>query len=306
MNDTFMSKVGSTFHKIGFQLQKSSPEIFAVLGVIGVVGGAVMACKATLKLDQVMTESKEKINHIHDAMSDPGMVEVYSAEDGKKDLAIAYAKTGLELAKIYWPAAVVEGLGIASMLTSHGVLRKRNTALSAACAAIGTSFNEYRKRVVDKYGEEIENEIRYDIQSKKVETTVTDEKGKEKKTKTTVKAPNPNASCDFARVFEPGNPYWERGSDYNLMFLRSRQQLANDKLVGNGHLFLNEVYDMLGIDQERYGQIVGWVYDPNNASHPGDNYVNFRIKEIDAIEGQPGGYLLDFNVDGSIIDAKIW
>jgi hypothetical protein len=85
--------------------------------------------------------------------------------------------------------------------------------------------------------------------------------------------------------------------------LRGQQQYANDLLHARGYVFLNDVYDMLGIDRTKEGQIVGWVYNKNN--EVGDNFVDFGILETNR-ETEDGSYepaiLLDFNVDGNILD----
>ena len=87
------------------------------------------------------------------------------------------------------------------------------------------------------------------------------------------------------------------------MFLRTEQQYANDRLRAVGHLFLNEVYDRLDIPKTKAGQIVGWVYDPKNPK--GDNFVDFgmceMLRQTDDGEREPV-ILLDFNVDGNILD----
>ena len=53
-----------TMHKVGFKLKKHSPEILVVTGVIGTVASAVMACKATTKLSEVMDNAKAHRKHL--------------------------------------------------------------------------------------------------------------------------------------------------------------------------------------------------------------------------------------------------
>ena len=53
-----MKSVSGTVHKVGFKLQKKSPEILVAVGIIGVVTSAVMACKATTKAGKLMEETK--------------------------------------------------------------------------------------------------------------------------------------------------------------------------------------------------------------------------------------------------------
>lgn len=110
-------------------------------------------------------------------------------------------------------------------------------------------------------------------------------------------------ASQYARFFDEGSSKWERDPEYNLMFLKAQQHYANDLLKAKGCLFLNEVYDMLGIPRSKTGQIVGWIYDKDNPS--GDNYVDFGIHEDrnkDFVNGLCNEILLDFNVDGNILE----
>lgn len=301
-----MNKISRTFNKVSFQLKKHSPEIMVVAGVAGVVVSAVLACKATTKLSTILDGTKEELDSIHNCMEDESIAENYSKEDGKKDLAIVYAQTGIKLVKLYAPAVLIGALSITSILASNNILRKRNVALAAAYATIDKGFKEYRNRVVERFGEEIDRELKYNIKAKKFEETVVDENGKEKKSKTTVNVADPNAVSGYARFFDDGCNGWEKDSEYNLMFLRAQQQYANDLLKSRGHLYLNEVYDLLGIPRTKAGQVVGWIYNTKNPV--GDNYVDFGIydtnREVvrDFVNGYERTILLDFNVDGNILD----
>lgn len=107
----------------------------------------------------------------------------------------------------------------------------------------------------------------------------------------------------YARFFDESRPGWTRDAHVNHMFLRSQQAYANDLLKLKGHMFLNDVYEMLGIPKTKIGQVVGWVYEVDNAI--GDNYIDFGILEkcnSEFVSGDVNVALLDFNVDGMILD----
>ena len=186
-------------------------------------------------------------------------------------------------------------------------MQKRNAALSAAYLTVDKSFKEYKQRVIDRVGEEVEKEIRYGIKAEEVAETVVDEDGNETTVTETVKMMNPNLYSDYARFFDESSPYWQKDPEYNLVFLKAQQQYANDLLKARGRLFLNEVYEMLGIEKSKAGQIVGWVYDPVNPI--GDNFVDFGIYDMSKervrafVNGYEPNILLDFNVDGNVWDA---
>lgn len=317
MKNKFMTKLNGTVNKVGFQLRKHSPEILVVTGVVGTVASAVLACKATLKVNDIVEDARGNIDKIHTAVEaghTEGGVE-YNAEDSKKDLSLVYVQTGIKIAKLYAPAVALGGLSIASILASNNILRKRNVAIAAAYATVDSSFKGYRNRVIERFGEEIDRELKYNIKAKEVEETIVNEKGEEETVKIMKQYVDPTDVSGYARYFdeytrdEQGNvvknPYWDKNSEYNLLFLKAQQRYANDLLRSKKRLFLNEVYDMLGLPRTKAGQVVGWVYDPE-MNGVGDNYVDFGIfasadNYSDFVYGEDG-ILLDFNVDGNVWD----
>lgn len=277
-------------------LKKHSPEILVFLGIGGTVTGAVMACKETRKLDDVLFDHKERVETAK--KQDP---------DNKKELTKAYAHTGVQLVKLYGPSVTVGALSVSSILAGNNILRKRNVALAAAYAAVDQGFKDYRGRVVERFGAETDNELRHNLHKEKIEETVEDENGKKKKVKREITVAGGGAPSDYARFFAKGEAKAaEVNDDYNLLFLKSQQELANHMLRAKGFLFLNDVYEMLGIDPSIPGQMVGWVYDRNDDTL-GDNYVDFRIQEVyRKSSDEPGDYhkvfLIDPNVDGGILE----
>lgn len=294
-----MKSVNGVTSKAVMKLKKHSPEILVVAGIAGTVVSAVLACKATTKVAEILDETKGTLDTIHEGM-ETGAIngQEYTNEDGKKDTVVVYAQTGMKLAKLYGPAIILGTLSITSILASNNILRKRNVALGAAYAAINKSFKEYRGRVIERFGEQVDTELKYGIKAKKFEEIEVDpETGKEKKVKKTVMVADPNLQSDYAVYFDSKSRNYETNPDYNRMFLKAQQAFANDKLQTRGHLFLNEVLDDLDLPRTPAGQIVGWTKDGP------DGYVNFRIVEVER-ETEDGRHepalLLDFNVEGNI------
>lgn len=299
-----LGAVTRTLHKIGFQLKKHSPEILITVGVAGTVASAVMACKASTKLSKVMDESKEQINQIHGYVEQNGFSEKYTEEDSKKDVAIVYAHTGLELVKLYGPSVALGAASIACILTSSHILRKRNIALAAAYATEHLGFKEYRDRVIERFGKELDRELKYNIKAREIEEVIVNEDGTEQTVKKTVNSADPNNISDYARFFDEYCEGWTKDPEYNLMFLKLQQSQANKILQTRGYLYLNEVYEMLGMDKTKAGHVVGWIYDEKNPV--GDNFVDFGIydlydeKKRAFVNGWERSILLDFNVDGNV------
>lgn len=295
-----MPNVTRAISKAGFQLKKHSPEILIVAGVIGAVTSAVMACKATMKLDDTLSDTKEKINDFHETEED------YTEDEGKKTLTLIYSKAALDIAKLYGPSVVLGGLSLTAILTSNNILRKRNIALAAAYTAVDKGFKEYRGRVIERFGEELDKELKYNIKSTEVEKTVVREDGTETVEKEVVELVDPNSYSPYARFYDDGCAGWTKDPEANLMFLRMQQDAATKRLMEQGFLLLNDVYDMLGIPRSKDGMVIGWIYDEK---HPiGDNFVDFGIyesnrpKNRDFVNGYERTVLLDFNVDGNIYD----
>jgi|PlaIllAssembly_1097288.scaffolds.fasta_scaffold14630_2 hypothetical protein len=291
------------FAGLQLKVKKNSPEILVGMGIVGVVTSTVLACKATLKAPAVMEEARQKFSDIRDAsdlaimQSEAGEDVSYTEMDRRQDIVKASAQTSLDFIKLYGVPVVLMGVSIFAITKGHGITMKRNTALSSAFAAVSSGYNAYRQRVAEQLGIEAEQDLYY---GRKTET-IENEKGKKEKV-TVITAPNDPSV--YARFFDDASPEWQPSPELNLTFLRCQQNYANDKLRINKHLFLNEVYDMLGLPRSQAGAIVGWVIKSD-----GDNYVDFGLYDGDTrerrmfVNGAEANFLLDFNVDGVIWDS---
>lgn len=267
-----------------------------------------MACKATTKMSEILAESQEDIEKVHALAADESVPEeMYSEEDEKKDLTIIYTKTGLKIAKAYAPAVVVGVASITSILASYGIMHKRNVALAAAYTAVDTGFKEYRGRVVERFGEALDRELKYNIKAEEIKETIVDENGEVHETTKTVDVVDKKAGySEFARFFDDGCKGWSKSSERNLKFLVDQQRYANDKLRSRGWVLVNEVYEMLGIPVTEAGSQVGWMYDENSDTL--SNYIDFGIFDLyrqenrDFVNGYERVILLDFAPDGNVFE----
>lgn len=288
------------------KVQKHSPEILIVVGVAGTIAGTVMACLATTKVSEILEDANTQLANVHACQENPDLADRYNEDDAKKDTVIIYTQASVKLVKLYAPAVVLSGVSIACIVASNQLLRKRNVALAAAYATIDKGYKEYRNRVVDRFGKDVEREIRHNIKATKIEETIVDEEtGKEKKVKNTISvAGQPHEYSDYARFFDESCDAWKKNAEYNLIFLKAEQAHANNRLIANGVLFLNEVYEMLGIQKTKEGQIIGWYYDEKDPTL--QNHVDFGIYDYHReanrkfVNGYERVILLDFNVDGDV------
>ena len=272
--------------------KKYSPQIMFVGGVIGIVGTTVLACRATLQLDEVLKEDRNA-REMAKSMAHPN----YTDSDRRQDLAYIYLRTTVSVGKLYAPAIGLGVVSVGALTGSHVVLTKRNVALTAAYGALERGFNEYRQRVIDDVGEDKDRHYRYGSET----VELVNPKSGKSKTVTRVASGDPSI---YARYFDAFSQSWSREPEYNLIFLKSQQNYMNDLLHSRGHVFLNEVYDALGIERSKAGAVVGWVLSRDD----GDNFIDFgvfdetRERARDFVNGREGSILLDFNVDGVIYD----
>ena len=279
-------------------LQKHTPTILTATGIVGVVATTVLASKATLKLEPIIDEMEEALAVAKNVRVEAP--EKYSERDYTKDITRTYTTAVVKVGKLYAPAISLGVLSISCLISSHGIMQKRNVALAAAYKTVEEGFSAYRQRVIEEFGEEKDQEIR--IQSMK--TLEVEEKDPKTGKTTTTKVFDPNRVSDYARFFDESNPNWRRADDQlNFFFVKQAQTYMNNLLQARGHVFLNEAYDALGIPRSQAGAVVGWVI-----SKDGDNFVDFGIydsaseKARQFVNGQERSLLLDFNVDGVIYD----
>lgn len=293
--------------RTGLILSKKSPEILLGVGVVGVVVGTVLACKATLKVDKITKQTKETLDTINAVREEQFNAEevVYSETDYKRDIAIVYVRTGAELIKLYMPAIVVTGISIALIVGSHHILSKRNAAIAAAYKLVEASYRQYRERVREEYGDEADQKMRFG--QKEITVVETNEKGKEKEVIKKVLDDKDTDPYSFIFSEETATQY-KRNYDMNVTLLKSYERYANDRLNIRGHIFLNEVLDDLGLERTKPGVVVGWVkgYNPHNPDNA--HYIDFGLddpvnqEKRDAKDAMMQPFYLNFNVDGNIHD----
>ena len=298
MKLSFLNKaVSRSFQKIAFKLEKHAPEILVAIGVGGGITATVLACKATLAAQDILADSKDKVDEINSLDS--------KDEVRQNELKKVYIHTGLELARVYGRSMDLGIAFVVRILCSNMLMRNRVATLVTAYGTLDSAFKEYRKRVADNFGEDKELETYHDV--KLIEET-TGEGEIVSLAKRNDDIEKVDGYSIYARCFDEYNPNWKDNADYNLDFLRGIQQYLNAQLEYRGFLFLNEAYRELGFEETPAGQLVGWIYDPNRTD-AGDNCVSFGLYNPehgaalgDFINGYNKSVFLDFNVDGVIVD----
>ena len=273
--------------------KQNSPTLMFVAGLVGVTSAAVMASKATLNLDKTMLPAVNQLEDIKAVLGSEDHPN-YTIKKANQDRVITLTRLAFDLGKLYGPAIVVGGLGVACLTGSHNILQKRNAALTAAYVGLEKSYNAYRARVVKEVGEDKEKELHYNVQ-KELAAEFRDERGGFTRL---------GERSTYSRWYNSQTTSeWKNNRVDNLHFISCQQDYANRKLQSKGYLFLNDVYESLGLPVCDYGQVVGWVMGKG-----GDNFVDFGIFDPHSNElnlyigGVNEEILLDFNVDGLVAD----
>lgn len=289
----------------GLKAQQAAPEIFLGLGILGIAVSTVLACRATLKVEGIIDDHKNNVEKIKRTADE--LPESYTGRDKQQDLAVTYLKTGGEFLKVYGPAIGIFALSIGAIVKGHNIMKGRNLALIAAYKGIQEAFSAYRKRVVEEHGEKADYMYKNGLRAVEITTPgYVDENGNkvEENTSTVIMADEDGLS-GYAKLFNKKNStQFSDDKTYNMYFLIATQNHFNDLLKARKHVFLNEVYDALGLDRTQAGAIVGWKYGGD-----GDNVIDFGVFNPDTNEYEPlvmnedGSVILDFNVDKVIYNT---
>lgn len=286
--------------------KKMSPELLVIGGIAGFVVATVTACKATLQLQELVDKANEDIENVKAYVQSPDAEkEGYDEETAKKAIRMLKVKTGLAAAKLYLPTVTISVISATAILKSHNIMTRRNAILGAAYTALESSFKDYRGNVVERFGEGVDKELLYNIKKQKVEEEIITEDGKKKKVKKDVEVVGDKINSPYAKFFDESSREWTKSPEYNLQFLISQQNYFNNLLKANGHVFLNEVYDILDIPRTSIGAVCGWIYDPSNPDT--DDVIDFGIHEYSRenrrfVNGLEPVILLDFNCEGNIVN----
>ena len=285
------TKMSSTFNRLALKAKHYSPEILVGVGILSAGFAIVEACRATLKVDEILDKTKEDVEKIHeceDTMDD----EKYNHEDAVEDLTKTYVQTAVKIAKLYLPAALLFTLSMTSFLSSNNVLKKRNAALAAAYTAVDEAFKKYRERAVDRFGERVDKELRYGIKAKEIEETTVDENGNEVMTAKVVDVAE-DTPGEYTYLFDELSSEWHRDVNITAATLRGYENILNARLEADGFLFLNTVLKMLDIPLTEAGQIIGWVYKEGDPRY--QDYVSFGINWDDYKRSGESSTFIDLN-----------
>lgn len=267
-------------------LKVKSPQIKMAFAAVGVVGGVVWACKATLKAKAIVDKYKDEKAVIEASSGSEGV-----SENGHpnglakrnliliKDLGICYAG----------PIALIGGsmyLGF----SGFNEMKSMYVGATALAAGFRDKLEKYRGKVAEKIGVNEEADLYHGVTYKDIHTQ--DENGLDQIIKKApvmeddVLSPMAVLFCDRDPDTKIGSKYFNnKRNDLNLLFLKNAQINANMKLGQNGVMTVYEVLtDYLGMDIQSLRPEIrenaftwGWRYTPDNSDSSSDNYIDFGV-----------------------------
>ena len=286
-----------------FYIKKNSPEILVGAGIATLIGSLVYTVIGTLHTGVEVTNAVCELDEVE---NDDSLME----EERRKKKHGIYIHAGLNIARNYAPAITLATVSAGCLIGSNAIMRRRAFSLAAAYSALDTTFSDYRTRVIDEYGEDVDKKMRYGLTTKEVEVEQVDEEtGEVVKTKATVTEADESATTVwYKRQYELSdgtvvvNPNWQPDKGLNATFVLAQIAWFNGRLSRGEHVWQDDIYKALGIPVDGYRQeahVLGWTPDKN-----GEKYIKCRLyndeESGDFISNDDGDLLLAFNPDGML------
>lgn len=291
-------------HKAAFKIKKASPELLLVGGIVCIVGGTVLACKATKKASDILDEGHDEVEVMREAIDDPeGNLVKVDEKEVKKGIAKSKLRTLGRVAGAYAPAVALGSAGIAMIFTSHGIMRKRNGALLASYNALDAMFKTYRARVLEEEDGK-ERDRRYLLGNDISE--ISEDQMNEFDLVRRVNEDAGGMLSQYPEWYGMHTVRFDANTSAafsmhpfsNLNRIRSTESVMTSRLHEKGYVSLNEVLHELHMDPVPWGQLVGRIWMPGEED---DN--EFVIEAVEVNQDQPGSpIILNFHLDGMIWD----
>lgn len=294
--------ITTAFHTGVARISKHAPTILSITASAGVIATGYLAWKAGTRFEDVegrdWDRRKECLRNA-DTIPDEDVPKI---ERKNRILFI------LDTVRTVAPAAIVGAATITMIYFSNSISKKRLAAMGAAYATLQTAFDGYKRTMVEALGKESVDKIlkpKLPNVGKSAEEILSSDNKSDAANVSDAVVNSLKALSPYARIIaEESSTCWDPNEDYASQNLAAVQLWANRRLERKGHLFLNEVFDQLGLSRTREGAVVGWLKNGE-----GDNYVSFgdfdasiyRVPSDDYTRVD-SNFIVDFNVDGVIWD----
>lgn len=238
-------------------IKKNAGTILSVMGSIGVVATAITAARAAPKAIKLLDDARE--------------------EKGSKLSKMEIAQIGF---KTYLPVGLVSAATITCIMSANVLSRNKQANITSAYALLDQSYKDYRRKVIEMYGEETDHKI--------IEAIAVD-RAKE----VHISASYMFDSVDLSLDDRSGKPvlwyeeYSKRFFEATLEQILSAEYHLNRNYILRGCATINEMYDFFGLDPVEWGDDLGW--EPMDESEFWIEFNHFKAKLDDGTEF----YILD-------------
>lgn len=294
--------ITTAFYTGAARISKHAPTILSVTASAGVIATGYLAWKAGTRFEDV--EGRDWVRR-KECLRNADMIPDEDVPKIERKNRILFI---LDTVRTVTPAAIVGAATITMIYFSNSISRKRLAAMGAAYATLQTAFDGYKRTMVEALGKESVDKIlkpKLPNVGKSAEEILASDNKSDAANVSDAVVNSLKALSPYARVIaEESSTCWDPNEDYTSQNLAAVQLWANRRLERKGHLFLNEVFDQLGLSRTREGAVVGWLKNGD-----GDNYVSFgdfdasiyRVPSDDYTRVD-SNFIVDFNVDGVIWD----
>lgn len=284
--------ISSVSSRMSFTLNQNAPSICLAVGIGGVVAAGIIACVQTLKVPAMIEDVQEQEQKLKEtADKTVEVVDGDIVDEDEKETALAddirkmRLTTGVAIAKLYIPAIIIATCGFCLIVHSHYQMAARNVALYGAYLALQKEFDEYRENVKERFGEDVDKQLRFNVNPDKIREQLEGE------------ADTPSTALIEARtrfLFDENNSdLYQKNMEYNIHLISIAEHNLNHLLRANGHIFVNEALAELHLPLIQSGQDNGWIYDP---------MVEHKIvlSTYYVEDDNRGGIWIEMNIDGDI------
>lgn len=212
-------KVDKMLHQVVRFTKKNSTTILSIASGIGVIGSMILVAKETpLALSRIIDAENEK-------------------EDDLTPL-----ETVIIAAPAYIPAIVIGASTLVCIASCSILNTKRQNQLVALCNLANNSFRQYREKLIELKGEELDREITAEVTRSRSDYLISD-------------SDSPDAHVLWY------DPYSERYfKRFEREIIDAEYQLNRDYAL-NGYVSLNDWYEMLSIPYTNDGYCMGWTIE---------------------------------------------
>ena len=193
--------------------QRNSSTVLTCIAGVGVVGTAVLAAKATPTALALVEEAKKE-----------------------KEEELTTFETVVAAAPAYIPAVAVGVSTLICLFSANALNKRQQAALTSAYALLDNSYQEFKAKVQEIYGDEGLNRVRNEIAKDHYDESIRPEEEKQ-------------------LYFDEWSGRWFNATPTEVQYAEYE---LNKIMYRDGGAYLNEWYELVGLEPTDYGSVMGW------------------------------------------------